>query len=159
MTRSSPRIDAIQPARGRRALVLLSDGSDRYSTATAAEVLARARAADVLDLSQSRSAAPGQQLFAELASLTGGRSSHVEDARRLPETLRTIATELRNQYLIGYSPVKPIVAGSNEWRSIAVTVHGPASASARAMGIRKVSEGKAGRTTHGTTCWTATHGS
>ena len=46
----------------------------------------------------------------------------MRDARRLPETLRTIAAELRHQYLLGYRPSKPPVAGSNEWRSIAVTV-------------------------------------
>ena len=117
-------LDAIQPARGRRALVLLSDGSDRYSTATAAEVLERARASDVLvyPIAFGRTR---PEAFAELASLTGGRSFHVTDARRLPETLQTIATELRNQYLIGYSPVKPPIAGSNEWRSISVTVSRP----------------------------------
>ena len=36
-------IDAIQAAKGRRALVLLSDGNDRYSTATAGR-RARSRA-------------------------------------------------------------------------------------------------------------------
>jgi Ca-activated chloride channel homolog len=41
-------LDAIQPARGRRALVLLSDGSDRYSTVDSAAALARARVSDVL---------------------------------------------------------------------------------------------------------------
>lgn len=117
-------LDAVQPARGRRALVLLSDGSDRYSKATAAEVLERARASDVLvyPIAFGRTR---PEAFAELASLTGGRSFHVTDARRLPETLQTIAAELRNQYLIGYSPVKPPVPGSNEWRSIAVSVSRP----------------------------------
>jgi Ca-activated chloride channel homolog len=114
-------IDAIQPARGRRALVLLSDGSDRYSTATSAEALARARGADVLvyaiALGEVR-----PPVFAELATLTGARSFHVRDARQLPETLRTVAAELRHQYLLGYSPSKAPVAGSNEWRSIAVAV-------------------------------------
>ena len=62
-------IDAIQPARGRRALVLLSDGSDRYSTATSAEALARARAADVLvyPIALGRGAAAG---------LRGARHAH-----------------------------------------------------------------------------------
>ena len=41
-------IDAIQAATGRRALVLLSDGSDRYSKATAGEALDRARRSDVM---------------------------------------------------------------------------------------------------------------
>jgi Ca-activated chloride channel family protein len=117
-------IEAIQPARGRRALILLSDGDDRYSKTTAEQTLERARAADVLiyPLALGR-ARP--QAFAELATLTGGRSFHVRDARQLPETLQAIISELRNQYLIGYSPTKPPVAGSNEWRSIAVTVARP----------------------------------
>jgi Ca-activated chloride channel homolog len=117
-------IEAIQPARGRRALILLSDGDDRYSKTTAEQALERARASDVLiypiALGRTR-----PQAFAELATLTGGRSFHVRDARQLPETLQAITSELRNQYLIGYSPLKPPVAGSNEWRSIAVTVARP----------------------------------
>jgi Ca-activated chloride channel family protein len=114
-------IDAIQQARGRRALILLSDGADRYSTATAASALARARVADVLiyPVAFGSSRPP---LFAELAALTGGRSSQVENALRLSETLRSIARELRNQYLLGYSPSRPIVPGSQEWRAIDVTV-------------------------------------
>jgi Ca-activated chloride channel homolog len=114
-------IGAIQPARGRRALILLSDGDDRYSTTTAAQSLERGRASDVLiypiALGRTR-----PQAFAELASLTGGRSFHVRDTRQLPDTLQAIASELRNQYLIGYSPLKPPAAGSDEWRSISVTV-------------------------------------
>ena len=117
-------IEAIQPARGRRALIVLSDGDDRYSTVTAAQALERARASDVLiyPIAFGRSRPP---VFAELATLTGGRSHHVQDARRLPETLKAIAAELRNQYLLGYSPSKPIVAGAGEWRGISVTVRRP----------------------------------
>jgi Ca-activated chloride channel family protein len=114
-------IDHIQPAKGRRALVLLSDGTDRFSTATAADALGRARESDVLvySVALGRTRPP---LFAELAALTGGRSFHLQDPRRLPETLRAIAAELRHQYLIGYSPTRAIVAGSGEWRSIDVSV-------------------------------------
>ena len=117
-------IDAVQPARGRRALVLLSDGTDRYSAATAAVALERARASDVLiyPVAFGRTRPP---LFAELATLTGGRSYHVTDARRLPEVMRVIAAELRSQYLLGYSPGRPLVPGSGEWQSITVTVQRP----------------------------------
>ena len=117
-------IEAIQPAHGRRALVLLSDGSDRYSRATGNQVLERARASDVLayPVAFGRTRAP---LFAELAALTGGRSFHARDARQLPETMRTIAGELRTQYLLGYSPARAPVPGSNEWRPISVHVRTP----------------------------------
>ncbi len=117
-------IDEAQPAKGRRALVLLSDGDDRYSQATAADALDRARGADVMifpvALGSTRPA-----LFAELATLTGGRSYHARDGTALDDTLRTIARELRQQYLLGYTPSRPPVAGSNEWRSITVVVKKP----------------------------------
>ena len=112
---------AVQPARGRRALVLLSDGTDRYSAAMAADALERARASDVLvypiAIGRTRPA-----VFAELATLTGGRSVHLRDAKRLPETLQAIALELRSQYLIGYTPSVPFTPGTREWRSITVSV-------------------------------------
>ena len=117
-------IDAVQPAKGRRALVLLSDGDDKYSTASAGMALDRARQSDVMiypiALGRRRPA-----LFAELATLTGGRSSHARDARGLPEMLRSVARDLRHQYLLGYTPSRPIEKGSREWRSISVTVKRP----------------------------------
>lgn len=117
-------IDAVQPAKGRRALIVLSDGDDRYSQTTMAEVLDRARRSDVMvfPIALGRSRPP---LFAELASLTGGRSAHATDANTLTQTMRTIAQELRWQYLLGYTPTKPPVPGSNEWRAISVTVKRP----------------------------------
>jgi Ca-activated chloride channel family protein len=113
-------IERIQPAGGRRALVLLSDGDDRYSERSAADVLALARRSDVMiypvALGRSR-----PQLFAELASLTGGRSLHVREARALAEALRAIARELRHQYLLGYTPSRALT-DAGEWRSITVKV-------------------------------------
>lgn len=116
-------IDAIQPAQGRRALVLLSDGDDRYSRASAADALARARNADVLiyPIALGTKRPP---LFAELATLTGGRSSLVRDARGLPDTLGGIAQELRHQYLLGYTPRRPLDE-PGEWRAISVRVKKP----------------------------------
>lgn len=117
-------IESIQSARGRRALVLLSDGDDRYSTAKAADALERARRSDVIvyPVAIGRTNAP---VFAELAALTGGRSFHVRDPKTLASTLRTIARELRQQYLLGYTPSRPITPGQEEWRSIVVRVKKP----------------------------------
>jgi Ca-activated chloride channel family protein len=117
-------IDAVDASRGRRALLLMSDGNDRYSRASAADVLARARAANVIvypiAFGRERPA-----LFAELAALTGGRSFNTRNARELTEIVQTIARELRFQYLLGYTPSRPLIAGANEWRSIAVKVTRP----------------------------------
>jgi Ca-activated chloride channel family protein len=117
-------IDDVQPAKGRRALVIVSDGNDRYSEASAADALERARRSDVMIFPVAIGATRAP-LFAELATLTGGRSFLARDGAALTETLRGIAHELRQQYLLGYTPLRPPVTGSNEWRSIAVTVKRP----------------------------------
>jgi Ca-activated chloride channel family protein len=117
-------IDSVDAARGRRALVLFSDGNDRYSRASAGEVLTRARHSNVIvyPIAFGRER---PELFAELAAITGGRSFHARDGRALSDVVKTIARELRFQYLLGYSPSRPIVAGLSEWRSISVKVRRP----------------------------------
>jgi Ca-activated chloride channel family protein len=115
-------IDAIQSAKGRRALVLLSDGNDRYSTASASDALGRARRSDVMIYPVAIGAARAE-LFPQLAALTGGRSFLTRDPAQLNTIAHQIASELHHQYLLGYSPAKPIAAGSNEWRSITVRVN------------------------------------
>lgn len=117
-------IEQVQPARGRRALILLSDGDDRYSRASAADTLDAARRSDVMvyPLALGGRRPP---LFAELATLTGGRSYHTRDAASLTTVLRGIARELRRQYLIGYTPSRADAAAAGDWRSIDVRVTRP----------------------------------
>lgn len=117
-------IDLVQAAKGRRALVLLSDGTDRYSKASSSAALDRARRSDVMiyPVAFGRSRPP---LFAELASLTGGRSFQPRTPAELNTTMRTIANELRHQYLLGYTPSRPIVTGDEQWRAITVRVDRP----------------------------------
>ena len=117
-------LDRLEPEAGRQALIVFSDGSDRYSKATAADVVQRARRSNALiyPIAIGRSRPP---LLAELAVLTGGRSFVLRDARELDRTLATIARELRYQYLLGYTPENPIQPGRSEWRSIRVTLKKP----------------------------------
>ncbi|MQA28327.1 MAG: VWA domain-containing protein [Luteitalea sp.] len=116
-------LSSIQAGHGRRALVLLSDGRDRYSLASAADVIERARRADVLVYPVALAREP-PSLFTGLASATGGRSFQAADVGTLPSTLSTIARELRSQYLLGYTPSRPMTEGP-AWRSIRVTVNRP----------------------------------
>jgi VWFA-related protein len=114
-------IDEVQPGHGRRALVLLSDGNDRYSKASASDALERARRSDVMifPIALGSTRPP---LFAQLATLTGGHSFQGRDAATLTTAVQAIAHELRLQYLLGYTPSRPMVPGSDEWRSISVKV-------------------------------------
>jgi len=114
-------LDRLEPENGRQALVVFSDGTDRYSRATAGEVIARARRSTALiyPIAFGKQRPP---FLAELASATGGRSFVLKDARELDATLATIARELRFQYLLGYAPRQPIEPGRHEWRSIRVAL-------------------------------------
>jgi Ca-activated chloride channel homolog len=117
-------LDRLEPEAGRQALVLFSDGSDRYSVTKPEEVLARARRSNALvyPIAFGKTRPP---FLAELAVLTGGRSFLLRDTRELQKTLAMIARELRHQYLLGYTPARPIVAGDSAWRSIRVSVRNP----------------------------------
>ena len=117
-------LDRLEPEAGRQALIVFSDGVDRYSRASAAEVTSRARRSTALiyPIALGRTRPP---LLAELAVLTGGRSFLLRDARELEKTLGVIARELRHQYLLGYTPSRPFARGEAEWRSIRVTLRSP----------------------------------
>jgi Ca-activated chloride channel family protein len=114
---------AIQPARGRRALVLLSDGTDRYSDTKAADLVDRARKYDVL-IYPVAVGATRPPVFAELAAATGGRSFFVHDPAALITTMKQIAKELRFQYLLGYVPSRERT-GEPSWHGIDVSVARP----------------------------------
>ena len=116
-------LDRLEGETGRLAVVVFSDGVDRYSTAPASRVVERARQSQALiyPITIGRNRPP---LAAELAVVSGGRSFLIRDARALDETFTTIARELRYQYLLGYAPMKPAPPGAREWRSIRVKVKG-----------------------------------
>ena len=101
--RSSGSLDLLEGETGRRAIVVLSDGEDRYSTASAADVLDRARRSDVLiypiAIGRERPAAvcrAGDDQRRPLVS--------ADRSARLQATLQAIAEDLRAQYLLGYAP-------------------------------------------------------
>jgi Ca-activated chloride channel family protein len=114
-------LDLLEPETGRRALVVLSDGLDKYSEARETDVLDRARQSDVMVypivIGRVR-----PRLFPEVATITGGRSFHLRDPKELQPTLQAIAEDLRSQYLLGYVPGPRREAGPPEWRSITVRV-------------------------------------
>ena len=117
-------LDRLEPESGRQALVVFSDGTDRYSRATAAQAVERARRSNALIylIAFGKERSP---LLAELAVITGGRSYFLRDARDLEKTLADVARELRYQYLLGYTPSDPIEPADPEWRAIRVVLKKP----------------------------------
>ena len=109
-------LDAIDEGRGRRALVLFSDGEERESQQDRTQVLQRVRRADVLayPVAIGRDAPP---LMADLAAVSGGRLVRARSRDDMGRGVAGIIEELRSQYFLGYSPAPGRPAG---WRRIEV---------------------------------------
>lgn len=93
--------------RGRRSMILLSDGEDTSSTAQYADVLEYARQSEVviytIGLGVGRTEALLRQKLEEIAHVTGGRAFFIAAAKDLKPVYRQIERELRSQYLLAYT--------------------------------------------------------
>jgi len=99
----------------RKALLLISDGGDNASRYTENEIKNLVKEADVqiyaigiYEPVGARSRTPeelsGPGLLTEISEQTGGRQYAVENLAELADIAAKIGVELRNQYIIGYSP-------------------------------------------------------
>ena len=101
-------LEELQKVRGQRVLVLLSDGLDERSHASADDVLELARRAAVtlytIGIADSRPQAPeiDRALLDKLAAETGGRSFYVAGTRQLDGVYAEIERDMRARYLLAY---------------------------------------------------------
>ena len=102
----------------RKALLIISDGGDNSSRYTESEIKNLVREADVqiyaigiFEQMATRGRTPeelaGPSLLTEIAEQTGGRQFSVDNLNELPDVAAKIGIELRNQYIIGYTPSNP----------------------------------------------------
>ncbi len=110
----------------RRALVIISDGGDNRSRYTEKEVKSLIKEADVLVYSvgvfdtefRTMEERLGPELLATISGLTGASAYTLDNPNHLPAVAKHIANELRNQYILGYSPEQSPHDG--KWRKIKV---------------------------------------
>ena len=99
----------------RKALLIISDGGDNSSRYTESEIKNAVREADVqiyaigiYEPAASRGRTPeemsGPGLLNEISEQTGGRAFAVDNLAELPDVAAKIGMELRNQYVLYYSP-------------------------------------------------------
>jgi VWFA-related protein len=105
----------------RKALLIISDGGDNSSRYTESEVRNLVRENDVLiyaigvyEFAGGRMRTPeeagGPGLLTDLSEQTGGRHLPA-DANELPDIAAKIGVELRNRYVLGYTPANQIRDG------------------------------------------------
>jgi Ca-activated chloride channel homolog len=99
----------------RKALLVISDGGDNNSRYTSIQIADLVREADVqiyamgvfepvLSFGLSTAEMSGPKLLSEIADQTGGRALAASNLRDLPAIAERIGIELRNQYVLAYSP-------------------------------------------------------
>jgi len=107
----------------RKTLVVISDGGDNNSAFSAKEVLQKALESGVqiyamgvfepvgplgLSLEEQR----GPRLLSNISEQTGGRAFAASRLDQLPEVASRIAVELRNQYMLAFSPLNQAKDGT-----------------------------------------------
>ena len=112
--------------RGRRALVLLSDGEDTSSTVSFPDVEEYARRSGVaiytIGLGVGRTQMILRNKLNDLAKVTGGRSFFIAKAEVLAPVYDEIERELRSQYLLAYNSNR--AGGGDDYRQVEVKVKG-----------------------------------
>jgi len=115
-------IEALGPRKGRKALVVFSDGDDETSRATMEDVRERAERSDapayMIGLGRGAHEAQYRAILDDLARMSGGRAFHTEDPGELREVFASITDELDSQYVLAYASTKPERDGA--WRTLRV---------------------------------------
>jgi Ca-activated chloride channel homolog len=118
----------------RKAIIILSDGGDNSSRYTESEIKNAVREADVqvyamgiyepmAGRGRTAEELAGPGLLTELAESTGGRQFAVENVNELPDVAAKIGIELRNQYVLGYTPANQTRDG--KYRKVQVKLKQP----------------------------------
>jgi Ca-activated chloride channel homolog len=118
----------------RKAILIISDGGDNSSRYTESEIKNAVREADVqvyaigiFEPMSARGRTPeemtGPGLLNEIAEQTGGRSFQVENLNELPDIAAKIGIELRNQYVLYYTPKN--LARDGKYRHVNVKLAQP----------------------------------
>lgn len=112
----------------RKVLVVVSDGGDNASRATAGEMLRRTQASNVLvytvGLVDELEREANPKLLKQIAGATGGEAFEPHNVRDVTDVLRRIARDIRHSDTIGYVPTNSDNDGT--FRGIRVVVRPPA---------------------------------
>jgi Ca-activated chloride channel homolog len=120
-------LDQIKGAKNeKKALILVTDGEDNSSRYSPAEVREFAKESDVqiYGIGQEGTMSYyGREAIQSIVGLTGGRTFFPSSFNELNYFIDLIHSELRNQYVIGYSPANKTHDG--KWRRIRIKLDAP----------------------------------
>jgi Ca-activated chloride channel family protein len=115
----------ISPRKGKKAIVIFTDGDDNASALTADAAVKRVLDSGIpvytVAEGEARQSAQLRKRLRQLAQRTGGFSYEATSARDIEKVFRDIEEELKHLYLLTYSPP---VADQSKWRTIRVEIGG-----------------------------------
>jgi VWFA-related protein len=116
--------------RDKKVLVVITDGNDNASLVTMDRILRNAHKSDVLIYGvgllteeEHREAGRARKALNDLAEATGGKTFFPKDVTEVDAIAHQVARDIRNQYVIEYSPANSTMDGS--FRSIKITAKAP----------------------------------
>ena len=120
--------------RGKKALVILTDGKDTASKFDFETTVDYARRAGI-SIYGIGLRIPGAELdvkykLNKLAQVTGGQTFYIDSAKNLEAVYKQINEELRSQYLLTYYSTN--AGGKDKWRKVEIKVE-PTSLQARTL--------------------------
>ena len=111
----------------RRAIILLTDGDDTISQVKMHEAIERAQKADALiyavGIGDRYSFGVNEGALRKITDQTGGRAYFPRNERELREAFAQIQRDLRERYLLAYSPTNKARDGS--YRKIQIEIVNP----------------------------------
>ena len=126
----------IEARHDKKVLFIITDGNDNASLTTLENLTQKAQHSGVLlyfigllneqDRGEARKA---KRAIEGLAKVSGGSALYPEDVGQVEGSALSIAHEIRNQYVIAYTPTNQALDGS--FRSVRVDVRGPSRPSVR----------------------------
>lgn len=125
-------VDKLKEAKyDRKALLIISDGGDNRSRYTEGELRREVRESDlqIYSIGIFDQYAPteeeqlGPLLLSDMCDMTGGRMFRVMDMNDLGDIASRISAELRNEYVIGYTPSN--LKKDGNWRKLKIRLMPP----------------------------------
>jgi VWFA-related protein len=110
----------IKDAPGRKALVVFTDGADTTSQLQERDVVDYARAIEATVYCIGFKGPGSRGFLRKIASETGGQFFAPDKVAELIKVFNEISSELKNHYLLAYTPAK---AADGTWREIALKVN------------------------------------
>jgi Ca-activated chloride channel family protein len=122
--------------KSKKVLLVITDGNDNTSNETLEQLVRKARQSEVLiycigllNDEEPREARAAKRALNELAAASGGLAYYPKSLSEVESITPQIAHEIRNQYILAYTPLNAALDGS--FRAIRVTVKAPGNPTVR----------------------------